>query len=242
VTFGVALTLLSGGRQAAAHEIVGVQSYNRCQPTLARAFLRSPNPGTGNRDYPLVVIDASGDPTGEYVVVMTLQNQSDFDARATAVGFAWPEPASRFDLIQLYRPYNELTTNTNGTRTGAIGPNDYAVVPSFTISQSQNDMAFSTDRNVHGVPGFPHTVLSFALVTGRTFSGGNPNEGLASDAVRHQIAFKGMLSTGAGLPQIEDLLNDAYVRFRRVGVDGEGSETGIWRNLLPPISCGTTTR
>ena len=235
-TFGMALILLSGSAESLAHEVLGVQSHYSCQPTLARAFLRSPNPGAGNRDYPLVVIDAVGNPTGEYIVVITLDNQSEFDARMTAVGFAWPE-ASGFELVQLSRPYNNLTTNDNGTRTGTIGPSDYAVAPSFTISQPQGEVEFSIRENVHGVPGFPQTVLSFALVTGNTFSGGKPDEGLANDRSRHQIAIKGVLPTVTGLPQIEELLNAAYVRFRQVGWNGEGSDVGIWRNLLPPVAC-----
>ena len=89
VVFALAL-IVSFSRLTAAHEIVGVQSYYRCQLTQARAFIRSPNPGPTNHDYPLVVVDGNGQPTGEYLVVMTLQNQSDFDARVTAVGFAWP--------------------------------------------------------------------------------------------------------------------------------------------------------
>jgi len=236
VTFGVALTLVCASTESLAHEVLGVQSYYSCQPTVARAFLRSPNPGTGNRDYPLVVIDANGDPTGEYIVVITLQNQSDFDARMTAVGFAWAE-ASGFELVQLNRAYNELTTNVSGTRTGTIGPHDYAVAPSFTISQSQGNVEFSIREDIRGVPGFPHTALSFALVTGNTFSGGKPDDGLATDVIRHQIAIKGVLPIATGLSQIEELLNAAYVRFRQVGWNGEGSDTGIWRNLLPPVSC-----
>jgi hypothetical protein len=96
---------------------------------------------------------------------------------------------------------------------------------------------FSVRLSVRGVPGFPHTSLDFALVTGNTFSGGEPEAGLANDNTRHQIAFKTTLPNGSGLPLIETLLNDSYVRFRHVGLDAEGSETGIWRNLLPAVSC-----
>ena len=237
-TIGVVFIGLWGGGDSLAHEVVGVQSYYTCRPTLARAFLRSPNPGAGNQDYPLAVLDASGNPTGEHIVVISVQNSSDFDARVTAVGFAWPEAAGAFELVRLHRRYNELTTNNAGVRAGTIGPNDYTVVPSFVITQSPGDVELSVRQDVHGVPGFPHTTLAFALVTGNTFSGGQPGAGLAPDAVRHELAFKGVLPTGVtGLLDIEGLLNDSYVRFRQVGWDGEGSETGIWRNLLPPVSC-----
>lgn len=236
VAFGVVLSVFGGISQSAAHEIVGVQSYYRCQPTLARAFIRSPNPGSTNHDYPLVVVDANGRPTGEYMVVITLQNQSDFDARVTAVGFDWPEGAG-FELVQLFRSYNQLTTNNNGTRTGVVGPNDYAAIPSLTIPQAQGDVALSIREDTVGVPGFARTALSVALVTGNTFAGGRPGDGLAVDGDRHQVAFKGVLPAATGLSPIETLLDDAYVRFRQVGLDGDGSETGVLRTLLPSVSC-----
>lgn len=225
------------GGESLAHEVVGVPSFHACQPSRARAFLRSPNPGAGNRDYPLAVLDAAGTPTGEHVVVISVQNSSEFDARVTAVGFAWPG-AGAFELVQPYRAYNDLTINNAGVRTGTIGPNDYAVASSLLIGQPHGDVELSVRHDVHGVPGFPHTTLNFALVTGQTFAGGRPAYGLATDTVRHVIAFKGVLPAGGiGSRDIEGLLDDAYVRFRQVGAPGEGSETGIWRNLLPPVSC-----
>lgn len=232
--------VLAGGAGLLAHEIVGVQSYSACAAGQARAFLRSPNPGTGNRDFPLVVRDEGSDPTGEHIVVMTLQNSSTFDARVTAVGFAWAGEVGGFELVQLSQSYNDLTTNDAGVRTGSAHPGDFAVVPAIAIAQAHGDVTFSVRQGVHGVPDFPNTILSFALVTGNTFSGGQPEDGLATDTSRHQIAVKGVLPTGGGPLDIEELLNDVYVRFRRVGQSGEGSETGIWRNLLPIIACQPT--
>jgi hypothetical protein len=237
-TLSVALIMAGSGSESVAHEIAGVQSYYACQPTLARAFLRSPNPGAGRRDYPLAVLDTDGNATGEHIVVFTVENASAFDARVTAVGFAWPAQAGRFELVQLHRGYNELTTDNAGVRSGSIGPTDFTVVATFGISQSHGDVEFSVRQDIHGVPGFPHTVLNVALVTGNAFAGGQPGGGLATDGVRHVIAIKGVLPKGLnGLPDIEELLNDSYVRFRQVDSDGDGAETGIWRNLLPPVSC-----
>jgi hypothetical protein len=54
------------------------------------------------------------------------------------------------------------------------------------------------------------------------------------------IAIKGFLpvDTDTGRPlEIEGLLNYSYLRFRQVGSNADGDETGIWRNLLPSISC-----
>ena len=82
----VALVVSSTAGPASAHEIVGVQSYYTCQFTQARAFLRSPNPGSTNQDFPLVVVDAAGQPTGEEIVVITVENASTLDGRVTAVG------------------------------------------------------------------------------------------------------------------------------------------------------------
>jgi hypothetical protein len=232
--------IVSATAGAVAHEIVGVQSHYTCQPELARAFLRSPNPGAGNQDYPLVVVDGAGNPTGEHIIVMTAQNASDFDARVMALGFAWEADRRSFALVELFRTYNQLTTNVNGVRTGTIGPSDYAVVPAVVFGQAHGDVAFSVGRAVGGVPGFPHTTLTLALVTGNTFAGGKPSDGLAPDAVRHVLAVKGVvpLPAGAtGVPDIEGLLDASYVRFRQVGSEEDGSDTGIWRNLLPPVSC-----
>lgn len=68
--------------------------------------------------------------------------------------------------------------------------------------------------------------------------GGQPADGLASDLVRHVIAIKGILPPSAqGVPDIEELLNFSYVRFRQVGLFGDEADTGIWRELLPSISC-----
>lgn len=236
-TLGVALILSGTGTESLAHEIAGVQSYYACKPTLARAFLRSPNPGAGREDYPLRVLDTNGTPTGEHIVVITVENASAFDARVTAAGFTWPFETGPIELVQLNRSYNELTLDDKGVRTGSVRPEDYAVVPAIAISQSHGDVEFSIRQDVHGVPGFPHTLLNFALVTGNTFAGGKPGDGLATDAVRHVIAVKVMAQNVSGLPNIEALLDSAYVRFRQVGFDGDGSETGIWRNLLPTVSC-----
>ena len=108
-TLGVALILSGTGTESLAHEIAGVQSYYACKPTLARAFLRSPNPGAGREDYPLRVLDTNGTPTGEHIVVITVENASAFDARVTAAGFTWPFETGPIELVQLNRSYNELT-------------------------------------------------------------------------------------------------------------------------------------
>lgn len=223
--------------ESIAHEIVGVTSYFACQSMQARAFLRSPNPGPGNQDFPLVVLDSTGAATGEQIVVLSLENASSLAALVTAVGFAWPGESGGFQLVQLHSTYNELTTNNGGVRTGTIGPDDYTVLPSLVIAPAQGGVELSIRENVRGIPGFPHTTLDFAIVTDDTFSGGRPDAGLATDATRHVIAFKGRLPVAAGSADIEGLLNDAHVRFRRVGPDGEGAETGIWRMLLPAVTC-----
>lgn len=230
----IAVAIASTGRPLLAHEIIGVQSYYTCQLAQARAFLRSPNPGAANQDFPLTVIDAGGQPTGEQIVVFTLENASTFDGRVTAVGFAWGPDAAGLELVRLNRAYNDLTTSVGGIRRGTIGPADYAPVASVGFSQPQGIVEFTVRQDVNGVPGFPHTRLSAAIVTGKTFSGGQPSDGLATDSIRHLVAMKGVVPAGL---HIEQLLNDAYVRFRQVGANEDGSETGVYRNLLPPILC-----
>lgn len=247
----IAVSILVPGLAAVprAHEVQGVQSYYACQRDEAVAFLRSPNPGASNRDFPLAVVDESGNPTGEHIVVITLENASAFDARVTSAGFAWGS-AGPFKLVEMHHGYNQLTNAqvvvVNGrpitVRTGAIGPASYDAVSSVAMGPSQADVTFSISNGIHGVPGFPHTVLSFALVTGETFPGGKSTAGLATDKIRHQIAFKGVLPRRAPpddqtLLDIEELLNHVYVRFRQVAPNGIRSETGIWRNLLPAIPC-----
>lgn len=236
-SLGVAFVAWSAGHEALAHEITGVQSYYACHASQATAFVRSPNPGSGNQDYPLVVLDERGRPTGEHIVVITLQNSSDFDARVTSLGFAWTGESGDFQLVQLGRTYNQLTNSTAGGRRGSAGPADYTVMRSIVSPSPIGDVEFAIRNDVHGVPGFPHTTLDFALVTGQTFSGGKPSDGLANDRLRHEIAFKGVLPKTVAASHIEDLLNDAYVRFRLVGSTGDGSDTGIFKSQLPPISC-----
>ena len=233
----MAFVLSATASETLAHEIVGVQSYYACHRTQADAFIRSPNPGSANHDYPLVVLDALGRPTGEHIVVITMQNSSDFDARVTSLGFAWAGESHDFELVQLARSYNQLTTSVGGVRSGTIGPSDYTVLRSVVGPSSLGDVEFSIRNDVHGVPGFPHTTLDFALVTGNTFSGGKPTDGLAKDGVRHEIAFKGAFPVAVAAAHIEELLNDAYLRFRSVGPTGDESDTGIFVNLLPRVSC-----
>ena len=101
-TIGVSILVLGLAAVPRAHEVQGVQSSYACQRDEAVAFLRSPNPGANNRDFPLEVVDVFGNPTGEHLVVITLENASAFDARVTAVGFAWGT-AGPFKLVELHR-------------------------------------------------------------------------------------------------------------------------------------------
>lgn len=77
-----------------------------------------------------------------------------------------------------------------------------------------------TDGNLGNVPaGFNNTVLDFGFLTGNNFSGGSPNDGIAPGGTLGFTVsgpFGGLTDT-----QVAAAL---FVRFQRVGANGNGSD------------------
>ncbi len=134
----------------------------------------------------------------------TLTNTSPFDARVTGLGF---------DLIA-----GDFTANNSSGLNGFSGTSSNA---NFTFR----------DTALGNVPQFNDAVLDFGFTTGNSgdFSGGSPNNGLD----QLQSATFSVTGNFQGLTaaQIESSI---FVRFQRVGADGEGSDVG--RPGTPPTT------
>ena len=131
----------------------------------------------------------------------TIVNTSQFDARITGIGFDLPPGG------------NASPSGLNGF-TGNVTFQPAGVGFSFT------------DAGLGNVPQFDDAVLDFGFITGSNFAGGDPNDGLPpgidpGDEATFVISGAGF----AGMTE-EQICNAVYVRFQRVGRDGEGSDVG----------------
>jgi hypothetical protein len=90
-----------------------------------------------------------------------------------------------------------------------------------------------SDGNLGTVPQFNGAVLDFGYTTGPSgnFNGGSPNNGIApGSSVTFTVTGAGF---GNGLTE-QQLANALYVRFQRVGANGEGSDVGrVGTNPVP---------
>lgn len=138
----------------------------------------------------------------------TITNTSPFDARITGIGFDLPPVG------------NGSTSGVNGF-TGSVDFEPTGV--NFDFS----------DAALGNVPQFDSAVLDFGFITGSNFAGGNPNEGLPPGINVGQSAT--FTVSGAGFTGYteEQICNAIYVRFQRVGADGEGSDVGVPGTPVP---------
>lgn len=108
-----------------------------------------------------------------------------------------------------------------GGNASASGLNGFsgANVGSFTFS----------DADLGTVPQFNSAVLDFGFITGSNFAGGNPNDGIAPGA---SATFT---VSGAGFSGFteQQICNAIFVRFQRVGANGEGSDVGTPGTPVP---------
>jgi len=134
----------------------------------------------------------------------TLTNTSPFDARVTGVGF---------DLIA-----------------GDFSGNNSSGLNGFTGTSNNANFTFR-DNSLGNVPQFNAAVLDFGFTTGNSgnFSGGSPNDGL--DQLQSATFSVSGNFQGLTTAQIEA---GAFVRFQRVGANGEGSDVG--RPGMPPTT------
>lgn len=82
-----------------------------------------------------------------------------------------------------------------------------------------------SDGNLGNVPQFNGTTLDFGYTTGNSgnFNGGSPNNGLApGQSLTFTVSGAGF---GNGLTA-EEICDSIFVRFQRVGANGEGSDVG----------------
>ena len=82
-----------------------------------------------------------------------------------------------------------------------------------------------SDGNLGNVPQFNGATLDFGFTTGNSgnFNGGSPNNGLApGQSLTFTVSGAGF---GNGLTE-EQICNAIYIRFQRVGANGEGSDVG----------------
>lgn len=131
----------------------------------------------------------------------TINNTSPFDARITGIGFDLP-PAG-----------NASASGLNGF-TGNV-----------VFQPAGVGFAFS-DADLGNVPQFNSAVLDFGFITGSNFAGGNPNDGLAPGIdPGDEATFVITGSAFAGFTE-EQICNAIFVRFQRVGTNGQGSDVG----------------
>lgn len=130
----------------------------------------------------------------------TIQNTSPFDARITAIGF---------DLVP-----GDFTSNNSSGLNGFTGT---------VVSQPPGADFEFTDGSLGNVPQFNNAVLDFGFTTGNSgnFNGGSPNQGLAPG----QSATFSVTGPFGNL-SAEQIANSIFVRFQRVGPNGEGSDVG----------------
>jgi hypothetical protein len=108
----------------------------------------------------------------------------------------------------------------SGNANGFTGTN----VAGFTFS----------DGNLGNVPQFNSANLDFGFTTGNSgnFNGGFPNNGIApGSSLTFTVSGAGF---GNGLTE-QQLASAIYVRFQRVGANGEGSDVGRPGNPQNPV-------
>lgn len=140
---------------------------------------------------------------GTNTLTFTITNTSPFDARVTGIGF---------DLIA-----GDFSGNNSSGLNNFSGGN----VAGFTFR----------DNALGSVPQFNNAVLDFGWTTGNSgnFNGGSPNNGLAPGA---SLIFSVSGSSFAGLTE-QQICNAIFVRFQRVGADGNGSDVGVPAGPIP---------
>ena len=103
---------------------------------------------------------------------------------------------------------------------GDFSGNQSSGLSGFTGS---NPGAFTfIDGQLGNVPQFNNAVLDFGWTTGPNFGGGSPNDGIAP-GTSLTFTVTGAAFTGMTESQI---CNAVFVRFQRVGPNGEGSDVG----------------
>ena len=134
-------------------------------------------------------------------LTFTVVNTSPFDARITGIGFDLPP----------------------GGNASASGLNGFT--GNVTFQPAGVGFVFS-DADLGNVNQFPGAVLDFGFLTGSNFSGGDPNAGLPPGLDPGEEATFVVSGAGfAGLTEAQ-ICNAIFVRFQRVGANGQLSDVG----------------
>ena len=164
--------------------------------------------GTETAGQATATISCSFD-TATNTFTFTITNTSAFDARITGIGF---------DLAA-----GDFTKN-NSAGIDGFSASD---VGGFTF----NDGALGT------VPQFNSATLDFGWTTGTSgnFNGGTAEAGLDNNTGLNTLTFSVSGEAFEGM-SAEEICNAIYVRFQRVGDDGEDSDVGTANAVPEPVS------
>jgi hypothetical protein len=135
----------------------------------------------------------------------------------------FPIPIDEGLSVVCFRVRNTSPFDSRITAIGFELPGD---LTGFTLI-SPTDGAFRLIEDVARVPELPGVALDFALVTGRTFGGGRPEDGLAPSSTLTTFCVSGPFPQDV---PIEPLLDRGVLRFQRVGADGELGDVAVWVN------------
>ena len=118
---------------------------------------------------------------------------------------------SPFDARITAVGFDILPGNVNGFSAANVG--------AFTFS----------DANLGNVAQFNSADLDFGFLTGSNFNGGSPNDGLDFG---QSLTFTVSGAAFSGLTE-EAICNAIFVRFQRVGANGQGSDVGTANTPTP---------
>ena len=141
---------------------------------------------------------------------------------SSAVDLPIPIPGTDLSVV-CFRVRNTSPFDSRITAIGLEVPGD---ATGYTLI-SPTHCPFRLIEQVSNVPQLHGTILDFALVTGRTFGGGDPNAGLAPSATLTTFCVSGPFRRELA---IEQLLNRGALRMQRVGADGEGGDVLVWES------------
>ena len=154
-------------------------------------------------------------------------NRDDARARVqspngSTVDFPVPIPGTDLSVV-CFRVRNSSPYDSRITAIGFDVPGN---ATGYTLI-SPVDSGFHLIEQVSNVPELNDATLDFALVTGRTFGGGRPNEGLAPSATLTTFCVSGPFPQSQ---PIERLIDSGVVRMQRVGPGGEAGDILVWEN------------
>ena len=141
---------------------------------------------------------------------------------ASTVDFPIPIPGTNLSVVC----FKVRNTSPFDSRITAIGFDVPGTATGYTLV-SPTDTPFHLIEQVSNVPELPETTLDFALVTGRTFGGGQPNAGLAPSPTLTTFCVSGPFPPA--LP-IERVIDGGVLRMQRVGPVGEAGDILVWEN------------